>query len=89
MAFPHLQSPRYNSDVPTFSVRLFAYLKDRHGEIVEVEADPTASSVVEALNGKGIRTQSCRLSVNLEFVDLGTEIREGDELALIPPVSGG
>ncbi len=30
-----------------------------------------------------------RIAVNREFADAATRIREGDEVALIPPVSGG
>ena len=30
-----------------------------------------------------------RVAVNLEFVDFDTEVRDGDEVALMPPVSGG
>jgi len=30
-----------------------------------------------------------RFSLHMDFVDLGTILAEGDELALIPPVSGG
>jgi molybdopterin converting factor small subunit len=75
--------------VPTFTVRLFAYLKDRHGEQVQVEAEPTAEGVMAALRERGIRTDSCRLSVNLEFARTGQSLQGKDELALIPPVSGG
>lgn len=30
-----------------------------------------------------------RIAVNREFADMETELREGDEVAFIPPVSGG
>lgn len=29
------------------------------------------------------------LAVNEEYVDVGTELRDGDEIALMPPVQGG
>lgn len=32
---------------------------------------------------------SVRFAVNARYADLGTELHDGDELALIPPVSGG
>lgn len=31
----------------------------------------------------------CRLAVNMEFVDKGSAINHEDEIAFIPPVSGG
>ncbi len=32
---------------------------------------------------------SIRVAVNFELVDGGTELRDGDEVALLPPVAGG
>ncbi|MDF3066494.1 MAG: hypothetical protein K0R38_2095 [Polyangiaceae bacterium] len=40
----------------------------------------------EALRG---RLQSVRVAVNEEFTELSTELRGGEVVALIPPVSGG
>ena len=72
-----------------FSVRMFAYLKDRHGERVSVEADPSVDGVLAALAQSGVQTKACRLSVNLAFPTSNVALKETDELALIPPVSGG
>lgn len=33
--------------------------------------------------------RSCRLAVNLEYAGDGAPIKEGDQVAIIPPVSGG
>jgi len=73
----------------TFEVKLFAYLRQEHGESVVVEADPTAGSLLDSLFEMGIDTSACRVAVNHEFVGRGDAIREGDEIAVIPPVSGG
>lgn len=70
-------------------VRLFAYLRERHGESVEITAEPTALGVLTALQNAGIDTRACRLAVNNEFSRADSQIAVGDELALIPPVSGG
>ena len=75
--------------MPAFSVRMFAYLKDRHGERVEVEAEPSVEGVLQALSQNGVQTRACRLSVNLSFPAGNLALKETDELALIPPVSGG
>jgi molybdopterin converting factor small subunit len=72
-----------------WTVRLFAYLKDGRGESVEVEAAPTTGAVLAALNAQGIPTQACRLAVNHSFATGDQPLASGDELALIPPVSGG
>jgi len=73
----------------TWNVRLFAHLREKHGPSVTVEAESTACAVLEALEVAGIRTVSCRLAVNDEFATRSSEIPDGAELALIPPVSGG
>ena len=75
--------------MPAFSVRMFAYLKDRHGERVSVEAEPNVEGVLSALSQNGVQTKACRLSVNLSFPSTNLALEETDELALIPPVSGG
>jgi molybdopterin converting factor small subunit len=75
--------------VPTYRVQLFAHLKDRHGAQIEVESAPTVSDLLAALEAKGLAIRSCRLSVNRAFATPDCAIEESDELALIPPVSGG
>lgn len=73
----------------SFTVRMFAYLKDRHGERVSIDAEPNVNGVLEALSQRGVQTKACRLSVNLAFPNGNADLQETDELALIPPVSGG
>ncbi len=72
-----------------WDVLMFAYLRDRHGPVVTVEASPLTSSVLQALRDAGIDTTSCRLAADDEFVSESDAIEAGAELALIPPVSGG
>ena len=72
-----------------FTVRMFAYLKDRHGAEVTVEAEPNVASILSALQRAGVTTQACRLSVNLAFSKPDAPVTQSDELALIPAVSGG
>jgi molybdopterin synthase catalytic subunit len=77
-------------------VRLFARLGDIAGKReTEVELGEGLRAVdvyrllcerypeMSGLNG------SLMYAVNAEYVDAETPLREGDELALIPPVSGG
>lgn len=79
------------------TVRLFAVLRERAGrDSVEIEL-PEEATVAEAfarlaaapgLAELADRT-SVRMAVNREFASRGARIRPGDELALIPPISGG
>jgi molybdopterin synthase catalytic subunit len=79
------------------SVRLFAMLRERAGrEEVEVEL-PDGATVREAIDALGTRhglgelieRMPVVMAVNREYADDDVPLAEGDELALIPPVSGG
>ena len=72
-------------------VRLFAILRERAGRS-EVELDlPDSARVNDALAALGDVTGGLKvvMAVNREYVSGDTPLRPGDELALIPPVSGG
>lgn len=75
-------------------VRLFARLADVVGaRAVEVEIGEglTAGDVfaVLAREHPGIAGMTVAFAVNAEYAEAGQPLREGDEVALIPPVSGG
>jgi MoaE-MoaD fusion protein len=72
-------------------VRLFAILRERAGaDEIELQL-PEGAHVADALAGLGALSSgvSVVMAVNHEYADLDTPLRPGDELALIPPVSGG
>ena len=72
----------------TVVVRLFAGLRERAGwSSREIEA-ATVDDVWPAL-GLGDEPEGLLYAVNREYAERGQELREGDEVALIPPVSGG
>ena len=72
----------------TVVVRLFAGLRERAGwSSREIEA-ATVDDVWPAL-GLGDEPEGLLYAVNREYAERGRELREGDEVALIPPVSGG
>ena len=73
----------------TWDVKLFAYLRERHGSTVTVEAEPKAGAILDALSQAGVNTTSCRLAVGNEFAKPETPVPPNSEIALIPPVSGG
>jgi molybdopterin synthase catalytic subunit len=73
------------------SVRLFAALRERAGaDVVELEL-PDRASVADALEQLADVTGGVPvvMAVNHEYADEGAVLAPGDELALIPPVSGG
>jgi molybdopterin synthase catalytic subunit len=81
----------------TVTVRLFAILRERAGrDSVEIEL-PEGATVADAFErlatapglGELVVRLPLRMAVNREYAGDGTTIRPGDELALIPPISGG
>ena len=71
------------------TVRLFAGLRERAGvSRVELEDVARVADVWPRL-GLGDEPPGLMLAVNREYAERGHELRDGDEVALIPPVSGG
>jgi molybdopterin converting factor subunit 1 len=80
----------------TVSVRLFARVAETAGvreTTVDVGEGIRAGDVVTILDrsypGVGAMQPVLRYAVNREFVPADHPLQDGDELALIPPVSGG
>jgi molybdopterin synthase catalytic subunit len=72
-------------------VRLFAMLRERAGsDVVELEL-PDGARVSDALDALSDVTSgiTCVMAVNRDYAEPGQVLAAGDELALIPPVSGG
>lgn len=74
----------------------FGVLKDLSGcerEDVELPADSLAHALVERLERRDPAAagslKSIAIAVNREYVRGSTVLRDGDEVALLPPVSGG
>jgi molybdopterin converting factor subunit 1 len=73
------------------TIRLFAMLRERAGAS-EIELElPEGARVRDALDRLDDLAGGLPLvmAVNRDYVDSEAELRAGDELALIPPVSGG
>ena len=80
----------------TVRILLFAGLRERlRSDWVELEL-PEGATVAELLAALGEQHPAlrellppCRVAVEQEFVSPGHPVRAGDEVAVIPPVSGG
>jgi molybdopterin synthase catalytic subunit len=73
------------------AVRLFAALRERAGTreaALELEEGASVDDVWAAL-GLGEEPSGLVYAVNRTYVERGTPLADGDEVALIPPVSGG
>jgi molybdopterin synthase catalytic subunit len=81
----------------TVTVRLFAMLREQVGsDSIELEladgatvADALAELAARPGLGEFLDRMQVALAVNRDYADLGTSLAAGDELALVPPVSGG
>jgi len=78
------------------SARLFARLREQAGtdaESVELPAGSTVSDVFDAVKrlhpGLDADREAVRAALNQEFADWDAAVADGDEVAFIPPVSGG
>ncbi len=78
------------------TVKLFAAYQDACG-VPEIQLELPEGTTVAAVRDRILVThpeleqwrQVTRFGINLQFVDPDTILRAGDEVVLIPPVSGG
>lgn len=76
-------------------LRFFAGLKDELGmsEMMMGDSPRTCEAALSFLGQRFPEASSllsqCRFAVNGEWAAPGTSLQDGDELALLPPVSGG
>lgn len=77
-------------------MKFFASYREAIGRAaldVEVEKDTNISGLLEQLKqdhpGLGALTENLIVSVNREYASYDTILKDGDEVALLPPVSGG
>lgn len=84
------------SNVITITVKLFAAYQEAYGVpelILEVPPQTTVSAILDQLITKHPELNQwrnlTRFGVNLQFVEPENILQNGDEVVLIPPVSGG
>jgi molybdopterin converting factor subunit 1 len=77
-------------------VKLFALIRERAG-VSELSLDlpdgSTVAGAIERLSEQFPQTSEflprCAVAINREYASIETPLQENDELAIIPPVSGG
>lgn len=84
------------SDSITLNIRWFSVLSEKRGKRNEeftLPAGTTGSDLLEALCAQAPAVKEfrdyIRLAVNHEYSDENIVLNDGDEIALITPVSGG
>jgi molybdopterin synthase sulfur carrier subunit len=84
------------SDAITITVKLFAAYQEAYGVpelILEVPSQTTVSAILDQLINDHPELNQwrnlTRFGVNLQFVEPENILQNGDEVVLIPPVSGG
>lgn len=75
----------------TVPVLLFASLRSKYGDCVPVElpAEATVATLKAVLSSQGMWVDGARVAVNRTFATDELTIGQHDEVAVIPPVSGG
>jgi molybdopterin converting factor small subunit len=77
-------------------VLCFGVLKDIFGgerDLVELAEGADVAGLLARLQGRGVHDEvvwkTLAVAVNREYAGLSTVLKDGDEVALLPPVSGG
>lgn len=80
----------------TVTVKLFAAYQEAYGVselMLELPPKTTVAAVLDLLINQHPELKQwrnlTRFGVNLQFVEPDTTLQKGDEVVLIPPVSGG
>ena len=73
-------------------VRYFASLRERFarsGDDLALEPGATVADAWNAATGAGDLPVNVRAARNHEYTEPGAALRDGDEIAFFPPVTGG
>jgi len=73
------------------NVKFFASMRDRVGrsdDRVELAESATVADLWKAVSKEAL-PENTLIAVNMEYTDIAHALRDGDEVAFFPPVTGG
>jgi molybdopterin synthase sulfur carrier subunit len=76
----------------TIKIRYFASLKDNLGRSEDCVTDTgllSVRDVWQCVNAAQPLPSNVLVAVNMDYVNLDTLVKDGDEVAFFPPVTGG
>jgi molybdopterin synthase sulfur carrier subunit len=74
------------------TVKTFAHLREQLGvaeTVVSADSVATVADVWQALSGHSEIPDHILAAVNLDYARADSPVRDGDEVAFFPPVTGG
>ncbi len=73
------------------TVKYFASLREQMGKAEELLTLSDATPIADVWNNVsgGSSSDSILMAINMEYVKSDTIVKEGDEVAFFPPVTGG
>ena len=74
------------------TIKYFASMRDRMGrgdDVVELEGASTVADIWKQVSDGADLPESTLIAVNMEYTDGAHEVKDGDEVAFFPPVTGG
>ena len=73
-------------------VKYFASLKEHIGrseDLLELSAETSVNQLWQQVSSNPELSDTVKTAINMEYVDKDTMIKDGDEVAFFPPVTGG
>ena len=73
------------------TVKYFASLRDQQGkseEILDLNEETSIAEVWESVTGSN-EAENVLMAINMEYVKPDAIVKDGDEVAFFPPVTGG
>lgn len=74
----------------SIQVKFFASLREKIGKAeVELNSAADAGEAWQQATGNATRPDNVLVAVNLEYARFDSPVKDGDEVAFFPPVTGG